>query len=201
MRCIVVDGKAYSRAGNSIYVPTEFWGDLPDTTCLDGELWMGRGKFQNCVSITKRHAAPISEWNKVTYMIFDSPKTAGGIEAHLAHARSIVAQANAPKLRVITTERILATALVDIDRRMKIKKEEGAGGIMLCHPTNAFKKGRVSDLLKVKHVEEIDAVVIGYTEGEGQHEGAIGALKVELSSDRSKKFKVGGGALVTLRGS
>ncbi|GMH72635.1 hypothetical protein TrLO_g3540 [Triparma laevis f. longispina] len=152
MRCIVVDGKAFSRARNSIHVPTEFWRDLPDTACLDGELWICRGKFQNCVSITKRHAAPISEWNKVTYMILDSPKTACGSKARLAHAR-----------------------------------------IMLCHPTNAFKKGRVSDLLKVKHVEEIDAVVIGYTGGEGQHEGAIGALKVELSSDRSKKFKVCGG--------
>lgn len=41
-------------------------------THAQGELFMGRGKFQQCVSITRRGNAD-QEWHQITYVIFDAP--------------------------------------------------------------------------------------------------------------------------------
>lgn len=41
-----------SRNGNPFYAPEFFTKDLPKDTVLDGELFLGRGMFQKCVSIT-----------------------------------------------------------------------------------------------------------------------------------------------------
>ena len=37
-----------------------------------GELFMGRGMFQQCVSITRRGNAD-QEWRRITYVVFDAP--------------------------------------------------------------------------------------------------------------------------------
>ena len=48
MRCVLVNGVAYRRAGNVIQVPDEFWGNIPKTVCFDGELFLGRKGAAPC---------------------------------------------------------------------------------------------------------------------------------------------------------
>ena len=55
-----------------IYAPAWFTAALPADTDLDGELFMGRGMFQQCVSVTRRGNAD-EEWRAITYVIFDAP--------------------------------------------------------------------------------------------------------------------------------
>ncbi|GMI42112.1 hypothetical protein TrCOL_g1778 [Triparma columacea] len=192
MRAILVNGTAYSRAGNVIRAPPQFFSGVPPAAILDGELWLGRGKFQDTVSITKSHGAPMSEWSKVKFVCFDAPAIPGGINERLDYARE--ATTNAPHCEVVETETLPVTGVQEeIDRRMALMKAAGAEGLMLRHPTNSFKPKRTHDLLKVKHVSSADAIVVGYEGGKGRNSGCIGALVVELLSDRSKTFKVGGG--------
>lgn len=61
----------WSRYGHAIMAPDWFLDRLPDFP-LDGELWMGRGNFQQ-VSRTVKRIVPGSEWKTVQFKIVDSP--------------------------------------------------------------------------------------------------------------------------------
>ena len=127
MRAILVNGTAYSRAGNVIRAPPQFFSGVPPAAILDGELWLGRGKFQDTVSITKSHGAPMSEWSKVKFVCFDAPAIPGGINERLDYARG--ATTNAPHCEVVETETLPATGVQEeIDRRMALMKAAGAEG-------------------------------------------------------------------------
>jgi len=60
----------WSRYGQVIRAP-KFWLDkLPRNIPLDGELWMGRGSFQDVISTVKDHQGGAA-WLSVRYMVFD----------------------------------------------------------------------------------------------------------------------------------
>ncbi len=61
----------WSRYGKVIHCPSWFIGNLPWVP-LDGELWMGRGRFQETMSVVKQ-LIPDSRWDQVMFMVFDSP--------------------------------------------------------------------------------------------------------------------------------
>lgn len=60
----------WTRYGKTIQAP-EWWLDMLPAIPLDGELYLGRGKFQSLVSITKSLTG--TDWRSVRFMIFDSP--------------------------------------------------------------------------------------------------------------------------------
>lgn len=62
----------WSRYGKAIQAPDWWLNRLPVGVPLDGELFAGRSEFQSLISIVKK-ITPGSEWNQVTYKVFDSP--------------------------------------------------------------------------------------------------------------------------------
>jgi len=62
-----------SRLGNLFYLPEWFKLQLP-SCALDGELWIGRKRFQETVSIVRTQGGSDELWKKVRYPIFDAPK-------------------------------------------------------------------------------------------------------------------------------
>lgn len=88
------DGKQFlSRQGNLYHAPDWFIEGLPNTP-LDGELWIGRKKFQRTVSVVRRQDK--SElWKEVQYLVFDVPAAAGGFEDRLALLRDTLAGSKA----------------------------------------------------------------------------------------------------------
>lgn len=61
----------WSRYGNPIWAPEDFIEHLPKELCLDGELYIGRQKFQETVSIVKKKEPVESEWMNIKFMVFD----------------------------------------------------------------------------------------------------------------------------------
>jgi len=61
----------WSRYGNPIYAPDYFLNQLP-SCMLDGELWLGRGRFQETSSVVRKKK-PGPEWKEIEYKIFGSP--------------------------------------------------------------------------------------------------------------------------------
>ena len=61
----------WSRYAKPIHAPNWFLDMLPKIP-LDGELYLGRGQFQELISIVKQHK-PDERWERVRYMVFDSP--------------------------------------------------------------------------------------------------------------------------------
>ena len=70
------NGKRFmSRAGNEFYPPDWYKAALPKDRVLDGELFIGRKKFRETVSVVKSHEAG-PRWKDVNYMVFDMPSEA-----------------------------------------------------------------------------------------------------------------------------
>ncbi len=64
----------WSRYGHPYQAPDWFLDLLPPFN-LDGELYLGLGKFQETISIVKR-LQPDDRWRQMKYMVFDAPATA-----------------------------------------------------------------------------------------------------------------------------
>lgn len=61
----------WTRGGKVIHAPDWFLNQLPNFM-VDGELWLGRGKFQEMRSFAST-LIPDDRWKAVKYMIFDKP--------------------------------------------------------------------------------------------------------------------------------
>ena len=74
--------KLWTRQGNLIHAPDYFLSELPRDVALDGELWIGHGKFEETVS-TVRSDTPDDRWKNVHFMVFDAPQAKGGFEQRM----------------------------------------------------------------------------------------------------------------------
>src|SRR5205814_5646859 len=83
----------WSRKGNLIHAPDYFLAEFPSHIVLDGELWIGHGKFEETMSIV-RSEKPDDRWNRVCYMVFDAPQAKGTFEQRMQFLRTTVSESN-----------------------------------------------------------------------------------------------------------
>jgi len=189
-----------TRNGKPIHAPEWWLAALPGYD-LDGELTMGRGRFQDTVSCV-RCETPDERWDDVQYRVFDAPSHPGPFRDRLAFLWRVAAsQWHRASDRIwdvvphyvvcaLDTEQHLRELLAEIEA-------EGGEGIMLRDPESLYVRARSSTLLKLKSMLDIDAVVIGYQPGKGQHADRVGSLVCEL--DNGILFQVGTGMTVADR--
>jgi DNA ligase 1 len=182
------DGETFvSRLGNKFYAPEWFIADLPADT-LDGELWVGRKMFQKATSIV-RSGAQSDAWKQVSYVVFDAPNARGTFEDRLAHARKVLAKAEAPHASLL--DHVVCEGVDHLREELARIEALGGEGLMLRRPKSLYEVGRSSSLLKVKTFHDAEARVIGHAPGTGKHKGRLGALIVQLAD--GTKFNVGTG--------
>lgn len=182
-----------TRGGERIAAPVWFttgWPALP----MDGELWVGRGKFQQTVSTVRQQTPDDAAWRSVRFMVFDLPRKEGvfndripAIEAHVQALGQSWVQA-VPQFK-LPHHKALQALLTQIVR-------EGGEGLMLHRGDSVYAGVRSDDLLKVKTHEDTEARVVGYLPGKGKHAGKVGALWVEMPAIDGKaapRFKLGAG--------
>ncbi len=175
-----------SRQGNRYHAPPWFVADLPNVP-LDGELWIGRKKFQRTVSIVRRQDQS-DLWKEVLYVVFDAPGVAKGFEGRLAFLRENL-KTDVGYIRSLPQYRCHG---IDHLRQELARLEAlGAEGVMLRRPGSRYESGRSSTLLKVKSFHDAEARVVQHQEGGGRHKGRLGALLVEM--ENGTKFAVGTG--------
>src|SRR5205809_6151721 len=138
--------KLWSRNGNLIHAPDYFLAELPRNIALDGELWIGYGKFEETVSIV-RSEKPDDRWKRVHFMVFDAPQAKGTFEQRMQFLRATLPEGN-QFVRVVAQERCngVTQLLAERDRVVRL----GGEGLMLRQPASAYEAGRSSTLLKVK---------------------------------------------------
>lgn len=183
-----------TRGGNTIAAPDWFTAKLPKVA-LDGELWMARGRF-DAVSAAIRRNQPIdTEWQQITYQIYELPEGEGDFSARFAIMTRLVQNTKSrylkvvPQFRVNTEAQLMAT-LDDI-------VAGGGEGLMLHRADSLWHTGRSAALLKLKKIQDAEAKVVGYHAGKGKYEGQVGALILALPDGRT--FKVGSGLTDSLR--
>lgn len=182
------------RSGRSVPAPHWFIEGLPPQA-LDGELWLGRGRFDELSAIVRKAEPVDAEWRQVNYMIFEMPGAAGSFTERIAEMKAAVGLSRLPNLHVVEQFRIA-------DRKtLKHKLAEvvkaGGEGLMLHRADALYRTGRSDDLLKLKPLEDAEARVIGHEPGKGKYAGQTGALRMEMPD--GKHFRLGSGLSDALR--
>lgn len=192
VRAIWTGSEFVSRNGNTFSAPGWFTERLPKGVVLDGELFMGRGKFQQTVGAVRCKTPDDTAWAQIRFMVFDAPDVSGGFEARLQAAA--VALNACPYASVV--DQTPCRNKQHLDQIFAHLTAQGAEGVMLREPGSAYEQKRSNSLLKYKPYESDEAVVIGRADGEGRLTGLLGALVCRW---RDKVFNVGSGISDDLR--
>jgi len=182
------DGRQlWTRNGNSISAPDYFLAVLPKAIALDGELWIGRGEFEEVVS-TVRSGNPDERWKRVKFLVFDAPQAAGTFEQRMEFLKKTLPPGH-PTVQQVAQERCAGKKhlLAELDRIVRL----GGEGVMLRKPESQYEARRSPTLLKVKLHDDAEATVIAHVPGKGKLTGKVGALRVKTADGR--EFSVGTG--------
>jgi DNA ligase-1 len=186
MRCIWDGTILKSRNGNPINAPNHLTDQLTAMP-LDGELFMGRGKFQDVMSVCRRQTPNISDWSLVKFMVFDAPLVQKGFPERLDAIKQELVGCEWAMLHPHKPCKGRTHVMSELDRILQL----GGEGLMLRKPHEHYKGGRTTDLLKVKRFHDEEAVVVGVEQGSGRNAGRMGAL---ICVDvKGVTFKVGTG--------
>ncbi len=183
------DGKTLRfRRGNRVNAPTWFIAKLPPQT-LDGELWLGRGRFEELSGMVRTEQPDGAAWQQIKYMIFELPGAPGTFAERYQKIREIIRDTNWPQLQVV--EHFTLRGRAELQRKLDAIVREGGEGLMLHRADALYVTGRNDALLKLKPLLDTEAKVIGHIPGKGKFEGMLGALEVETPD--GKRFRIGTG--------
>lgn len=209
-----------TKRGNLISAPQCFLQQLPPFG-LDGELWIGYGKFEEIQGLVNTKDSICEQWASVQYLIFDSPSCGikGGdctLSERLEEVRKFIDTHKPPNIHLITqhTIQLQDKATFDTYVHTMLKEVLGRGGEgLIIRPDELrYRAGRAKNAFKLKAHTDSECKVVGYTQGNGRLHGKIGALVCEqiLQSNadtplpkawHNKRitFKIGSGLTDTLR--
>jgi len=176
-----------SKQGNVYHAPDWFISNFPAQP-LDGELWVGRNKFERVVSIV-RDNVPSAGWREVRYMVFDIPLKEVVFTDRIDKLKILFENMTSPYLRLVTQSRIFSHEV--LMEKLDEVTQAGGEGLMLHKGDSYYLAGRSNDLLKVKSYYDAEARVIDHLPGKGKYTGMLGSLLVE--SDDKKRFRLGTG--------
>lgn len=177
-----------SRQGNRFAAPAWFTAGFPDTP-LDGELWMGRGTFDELSGTVRQQTPDDALWRKVRYMVFDMPVPDLTFDERLARLTQLITEQGVDQLQLVKQYKVNNEQALMDDLEQVVAR--GGEGLMLHRGTSRYRAARSDDLLKLKTYEDAEAVVIAHLPGKGKYQGMMGALLVEMPDQR--RFKIGTG--------
>ena len=192
----------YTRLGNKLAAPPEFVAGFPSFP-LDGELWIGRGKFQETVGAV-RSSDPTRWMSSVQYHVFDSPPLAGepgGGPPFESRYAKIVNHfgSNPPPAHLVVVPHSLCHSKDQMMAELARIEALGGEGVMLRERGSVYVHGRSRTLLKIKTSHDADALVIGHTKlASVSHTAvlaggpnAVGSLRCRMAN--GNEFSVGSG--------
>ncbi len=183
------DGKTLRfRSGQTIAAPPWFLAKLP-TQPLDGELWLGRGRFEELSGFVRKLHPEDAEWRQIHYMIFELPDAPGPFIARAQRIQEIVAATEWPQLVAVPQFRVKDRQ--ELKSRLDEVVRAGGEGLMLHLAEAPYLTGRSDVLLKLKLLSDTEAVVVGHIPGKGKYKGMLGALRVQTPN--GKQFVIGTG--------
>ena len=183
------DGKSLRfRSGRSVHAPAWFVGKLP-AQALDGELWLARGRFDALSGIVRKTEPQDAEWRQIKYMIFELPAAPGIFAERAQRIKEMVLSMRWPQLIAVEQFRVADRAA--LKRKLDEVVRGGGEGLMLHLADAPYVTGRSDVLLKLKPLQDTEAVVIEHLPGKGKYQGRLGALRVQMPD--GKKFLIGTG--------
>ncbi|MFH2121494.1 MAG: DNA ligase [Pseudomonadota bacterium] len=182
------------RGGGTVPAPAWFTAGFPAQP-LDGELWIGRDRFDALSGAVRKTEAVDAEWRQVRYLIFELPGAAGDFTNRVGQMQQLVAQVNLPWLQAVEQTRVTDRAA--LMQRLDAVMRAGGEGLMLHRADAPYLTGRSDALLKLKPWQDAEAIVVGHTPGKGKYQGMAGALQMAMPD--GKRFRLGSGLSDALR--
>ena len=180
------DPKGFSSA------PAWFTAALPRGFALDGELWLGRGRFHDVAGVSTSKLPDEAKWARLRYAVFDAPAIQGGLEERIKAAAEALAgcrarwdrkgafPASVVKTTLVRDEEHLAEVMASV-------VAAGGEGLILRSPGSPYVPRRSKHMLKLKVSEDTEVVVTGFEPGGGKYEGMLGALLGEELDARGRR--------------
>jgi bifunctional non-homologous end joining protein LigD len=173
-----------------------FYGTLPPDTVLQGEVWHSKGPYMTAGML---NASPMESFLKqkaegsLKWKAWDIARINGKDVSHLPFKeRRRILESVGIKYHIpvakqyhVGNEKQLKTALADAMRNH-------GEGLVLKH-TDMLYGGEKFPMVKVKPTIIKNARIVGFTEGEGKHQGRLGALTVISLDDHNQRAQVGTG--------
>jgi DNA ligase-1 len=186
------DGRSLRhRSGRPVAAPASFLAALPAQP-LDGELWLGRGRF-DALSAIVRQATPVeADWQRVRYVVFELPGAGGRFDERAERIAALASRHDGAERRPFEAA---AQGRVDgwpeLERRFASVVAAGGEGLMLHLASAPEAHGRSDVLLKLKPQLDAEARVVDHRRGRGRLRDRVGALEVETPAGR--RFLIGSG--------
>ncbi len=177
-----------TRSGNRIDAPAWFVAGWPGQP-MDGELWIGRGRFDETSAVVRRGRDADADWRRVRFMVFDLPTHPGSFGQRVPAMRALLRDAGIAWLQPVEQRRVADRAALDL--QLKAVVAAGGEGLMLHHDAAFYRSGRSDQLVKLKPHDDAEAVVVAHLPGNGKYTGMLGALLVELPDGR--RLRLGSG--------
>lgn len=177
------------RSGRPIAAPAWFLAGLPPQA-LDGELWLGRGRFEALSGLVRRQQPDEAGWRALQYQVFELPAAGGRFAERAAALQRLCASAGFGALQAVPQAPVADRAA--LARRLDAVLAGGGEGLVLHRADAPVAAGRASGLYKHKPLHDAEAVVLAHLPGQGRLAGLLGALQVRDEA-RGTVFALGTG--------
>ena len=177
-----------TRSGNVLSPPEWFVEHWPKVA-MGGELWSGRGQFEQISACVRRKLSDGACWKNLKFMIFDLPQQTNNFTDRIATMKQLTQDNRSKYLAMIQQQKVANN--IDLYAWLDRVVDNNGEGLMLHLASATYQSGRSKNLLKLKKHLDAEAVVIGHSAGKGKYKGLLGALLVKTAE--GVIFKVGTG--------
>ena len=168
------------RSGRPIAAPAWFTQRLPAEP-LDGELWLGRGRFEALSGLVRRTEPDDAGWRTLRYQVFELPAAGASFAERAARLQALSAQ-QAPGAPWAALPQAPAQSRAWLAQRLAAVLDAGGEGLMLHRADAPQASGRGPWLYKHKPLHDAEALVLGHQPGQGRLLGQLGALLVRTDA-------------------
>ncbi|MEO8059405.1 MAG: DNA ligase [Burkholderiales bacterium] len=176
------------RSGRAVPAPRWFTERLPRQP-LDGELWLGRRRFDELSGLVRAQAPDEAGWRELRYMVFELPGADGSFAERAERIAALARDTGWAQL--VAAPQTPVADRAGLQRRLAQTVAGGGEGLMLHLASSPVSSGRSDALIKLKPHHDAEATVVAHRPGRGKYDGLLGALEVRTPEGRH--FLIGSG--------
>ncbi|MCM2680406.1 DNA ligase [Echinimonas agarilytica] len=177
-----------TRSGNVVLCPDWFTQRFPQIP-LDGELWMGRGTFEQTSSLIRSNNLADSRWLRLKFVVFDLPTIVAPFQ--MRYNQMIQLRKDVGVDWLVVAEQSVIESQEKLMAQLVRVVENGGEGVMIKRKHALYEPKRSSHLMKLKLWEDDEGTVVGYQSGHGKFKNKLGALWIR--NQFNQYIKVGSG--------